>query len=244
MLNPNGRREKNFRYRASFQKRGEFRRFTHLQLVRRIRQAMREAEIPVSCGSGSTAEPQVAFGPALPMNVESREEFLDFYCWNYMPPEELVRRINGCLPGEFAFLDATQISRSAMALSELIDGADYLIDLHSLEREDCARSLGAFEEQDHVEIVKHKTGKILNLKEFVRCLHYDPADPLLRVEMKIMEGRTIGIHSVMQKLFSTDQELPIVRERLYIWLGEEKRSPLTLEWEERQLQLHLLDFMT
>jgi radical SAM-linked protein len=236
--------QKNFRYRASFQKRGEVRLLTHLQLVRQIRQAMLEAEIPVTRGLEATAEPQVAFGPALPMNVESREEFLDFHCSNYMPPEELVRRINRCIPAELSFLDATQISRSAKALSELIDGADYLIDLHPLRGEECAQSLESFAEHDNVEIVKRKTGKIINLKEFVRSLHHDIVNSRLYVEMKIVEGRTVGIHSVMQKLFSCDQVLPIVRERLYIWLGEEKRSPLTLEWEERQLQLHLLDFTT
>src|SRR5206468_2657406 len=125
-----------------------------------------------------------------------------------------------------SFLDATQISRSAMALSELIDGADYVIDLHPLNTEDCARTLRSFAEQGQIEIVKHKTGKILDLKQFIRRLHHDSVHSRLDVEMKILEGRTIGIHAVMQKLFSTDQQLPIVRERLYIWLEEEKRSPL------------------
>ncbi len=62
--------------------------------------------------------------------------------------------------------------------------------------------------------------------------------------MRLIEGATAGVHHVFRAIYESEAELAVVRDRLYIWMDGEKRSPLTLEWEQMQIQKHLLDMTT
>lgn len=236
-------REKNFRYRASFQKTGETRSLTHLELAKTLRHGFREAGIPLSNGVGSHPQPQISFGPALPLHVESGEEFLDFYTYLYVSPERFVSSINKFLPEELAFLEAVQISKTALSLSCLINGADYSVDFtgQSIGRDAQASAIERFHNEPEILFTKHKNEKVVNIKEYVRSLRFDPCQNRLWIEMKIVEGATVGIQQVVRSLHPVETELPVRRERMYAWQDGRKRSPLTLEWEELQIRKHLMD---
>jgi hypothetical protein len=59
--------------------------------------------------------------------------------------------------------------------------------------------------------------------------------------MKIRNGATVGILHVLKALYEIDVDLPVARERLYIWKNGSKCSPLQTDWEELQIQKHLMD---
>lgn len=237
---------RSFRFRVLFQKTGESRLLSHLDIVKIMRAAFLEAEIPVTVSGNSAPQPQIAFGPALPMNVESRAEFLDFFAWKYMSPEEFVPKVNRVLSPDLAFHEATQISKNADSLSSLIDGADYSADVSPLsESSDFHRgAVERFCSRDEVLLTRHKTDKIVNLKKFVRSIQYDEASNRVCIEMSIIEGATVGVHAVIQAIYGGEPELAVVRDRLYIWIDGEKRSPLTLEWEQMQVRKLFLDMTT
>lgn len=250
-------REKAFRYRASFKKEGALRFISHLDLTKTLRLGFKRAEIPLSYSNGFHPQPQIAFGPALPVNVESREEFVDYYTYCYMSPEECLRKLNACLPAEMAFSDIVQISKNAPSLSVLLDGADYSVDLNHPALEPVLNDFAArngidtfgvhsfalanFESKDRILITKHKSEKVINIKDFVRAARYDTESKRLYIEMKIIEGATVGIQHVARAIYEASVEFPITRERLYIWSDGEKKSPLYLEWERMQAQKHLMD---
>lgn len=250
-------REKNFRYRASFKKLGVLRFISHLDLAKTLRLGMKRAEIPLTHSRGFHPQPQISFGPALPLSVESKEEFIDFYTYSYISPDELLRRVNEHLPPEIAFTGAIQITRNAPALSVLLDGADYSVDFAhpaaELVIKDYADRMGVdvisshssalerFEEKKEVFFLKHKKEKMVNIKDFVRSFRFDPNTRKLHVEMKIKNGATVGILHVLKALYEIDVELPATRERLYVWQDGSKSSPLYMEWEELQVQKHLMD---
>jgi radical SAM-linked protein len=235
-------RERNFRYRASFQKRGVLRFVSHLDLTKTMRLAFKRADVPVSFSRGFHPVPQISFGPALPMNVESREEYLDFFTYRYIDPDECVRRINEQLPAGLQFIEIAQIPKSAPSLSVLISGADYTIDFGhpvcepvlrdyasrmGIRVEDCHQhAMEEYERKSELLFTKHKTEKVVNIKDFVRSLSYDENSHSLNVEMKIVEGSTVSILQVMKSIYEIEVELPIVRERLYVWEGKQKVSPL------------------
>ncbi|PWT92352.1 MAG: TIGR03960 family radical SAM protein [Acidobacteria bacterium] len=251
-------RERNFRYRAQFQKRGALRFVSHLDLTKTIRLAFKRAEIPLSYSRGFHPQPQISFGPALPMNVESKEEYLDFFTYRYIDPEELVRRVNQQLPLDLAFSSALQISKSAPSLSVLISGADYAVDFsrpvcEPVMREFAARkgiqlnechsfAIEQFRNKKEVLYTKHKTEKVVNIKDFVRSLRYDESNSQMWIEMKIVDGATVNILQVIKALYEVDVELPVTRERLYIMKDVTKLSPLELEWEATRRQAIIADF--
>lgn len=236
-------RERNFRYRASFQKTGGMKSLTHLELTRTLRHGFGEAEIPLSTGGGSHPQSQISFGPALPLNVESKEEFLDFYTYRFVSPEKFVSSINRFLPEDLTFLQATQISKITLSLSHQIDGADYSVDLAGCcpDTEVHFSAIEEFHREPEILFTKHKNEKVVNIKEYVRSLRFDSLQKRLWIEMKIVEGTTVGIHQVVRVLYPAQEELQITRERMYLWQDGRKRSPLTLEWEELQIRKHLMD---
>lgn len=250
-------REKNFRYRASFKKEGPLRFISHLDLTKTLRLGFKRAEIPLSYSNGFHPQPQIAFGPALPVSVESREEFLDFYTYRYIAPDDCLRRLNACLPPEMAFNDIVQISRNASSLSALVDSADYSVDFTHPAMEPVVAQLAQnhgvgicdahgfaiddFQRKPEVLMTKHKSEKIVNIKDFVRSVQFQPETGRLLVEMKIVNGSTVGIQHVVRAIYNTNVDFPITRERLYVWNDREKRNPLHLESELAQAQRHLMD---
>jgi radical SAM-linked protein len=193
----------------------------------------------------------------LPVNVESREEFVDFYTHRYIAPHECLRRLNECLPPEMAFTDVVQISKNAPALSVLIDGADYSVDLrhpamepvlrdyarrHAIDAPDVhGHALQEFLGKAEVLITKHKSEKVVNIKDFVRQIQFEEPSGRLLIEMQIKEGATVGIQHVVRAVYDAGVEFPITRERLYIWSGGRKMNPLYLEWERIQTQKRVMD---
>jgi radical SAM-linked protein len=237
--------DKNFRFRASYRKIAEMRFLTHLELASRIRLAMLEAGIPVSVGR-KNSQPQISLGPALPMNVESRGEWIDFFAYRYCSPVECIRRINSVLPPQLHFNEMVPISKAAPSLSSQINGADYSLDLATPENSGVLaipheQLIRSFMEKDEVLITKFKSGKIVNIRQFVRSLEYDRNRTMLWIEMDITGGVTAGIAHVIHALYGTQAAWRICRERLYIREGTQKKSPLTLEWEQIQLQRHMMD---
>src|SRR3989304_2546056 len=247
--------DKSFRYRASYQKLGEMRSLTHLELARQVRIAFARAEIPVSVGGSLPVQCQISFGPALPMNVESRGELVDFFTYQYLSPHQFLGRINETLPEEIHFLQMLPISKTAPSLCAQIDGAEYSVPLshpdtvavlseyvrkHRVAEKDGHRhAILHFRLQGEIFLTKHKSGKVVNIKDFVHDIRQDEPHQLLWIEMKIVNGTTVGIHHLLKALYTMDTELPVCRERLYVTSGGQKRSPLTLEWEQIQWQRHM-----
>ncbi len=252
-------REKNFRYRASFKKEGALRFISHLDITKTLRLAFKRAGIPLSYSRGFHPQPQISFGPALPLTVESKEEFIDFYTYRYFSPEECLHRLNESLPPEMAFLRIVQISREALSLSALIDGADYTVNFadpaiehvvknfaakKEISVNACHRyAIDAFHAKPAILITKHKSEKIVDIKKFVRSLRWDESTNRLWIEMKIQNGATIGIQNVVKALYEIDVEFPVTRECQYIWNEGNKQSPLYVESDQTAINRQLLDML-
>ena len=155
------------------------------------------------------------------------------------------------------FTDVVQIAKNAQALSVLIDGADYSVDFGSSIMEPvlrtCAerfqvevagvheRAIQEFSDKTEVLMTKHKSTKVVNIRNFVRSLRYDEVSQRLHIEMKIVDSATVGIQHVARAIYGAGVEFPITRERLYVWSDGVKTSPLYQEWERIQTQKHMMD---
>jgi radical SAM-linked protein len=252
-------REKNFRFRASFKKEGALRFISHLDITKTLRLAFKRAGIPLSYSRGFHPQPQISFGPALPLTVESKEEFIDFYTYKYFSPEECLQRLNESLPPEMGFLKVVQISREAASLSTLVTGSDYTVNLadpaiESVFRNFASRkeisldschqfAIDAFHAKPEIPLTKHKSGRVVDIKKFVRSLSLEESSQQLLIEMIIENGATVGIQNVVKALYEIDVEFPVTRERQYIWNQGTKQSPLIIEADQAAVNRQLLDMM-
>jgi len=221
-----------------------------------LRRAFEDSGLPVSRAGKSRL--QLAFGTPLPVNAESNQEFMEFYMSEYILPDRMIRSLNEILPAELAFEAVEQVAMNTPSLFSEINGADYSVDLtspaacqaihdyaglfHIEESEAILHAIDSFERAFEVMVIKHKTDKSLNAKEFVRAMGLSGDRNLLMVEVKIIDGKSVGIRHILQTLLHTQLDLPVKRDGLYIWKNESKQSPLYPEDEALQTRKHLMDY--
>jgi len=113
------------RYRLVFSKRGEARYFSHLDMVNIFIRALRRADIPINYSQGFHPLPKISFGTALPLGMESLEEYLDIEILKPFLPSILVKEINQHLPEGLEILRTYQIPLASSFPKS--DETDYLI---------------------------------------------------------------------------------------------------------------------
>ena len=78
------------KYRLRYARFGPARFASHLDLGRALGRALRRAALPVAYSQGFHPLPKMAFGPPLPVGVESEAEFLELTLTRELAPEEIA----------------------------------------------------------------------------------------------------------------------------------------------------------
>jgi radical SAM family uncharacterized protein/radical SAM-linked protein len=86
-------------YRIWYEKMGESRFLSQLELQRVFERAFRRVGLPLSFSAGFHPLPLLSFGMALPVGVESRQEWVNIHLREAWEPDDLVRVLKGQLPG-------------------------------------------------------------------------------------------------------------------------------------------------
>ncbi len=97
-------------YRIWFEKMGESRFLSQLELQRIFERAFRRMGLPLSFSAGFHPLPLLSFGMALPVGVESREEWVNIHLREAWKTEDLVRALEGQLPGGMHAFRAERLS--------------------------------------------------------------------------------------------------------------------------------------
>ena len=94
--------------RVRFQKTGRARYISHLDLTRAMSRAVRRAALPVWYTEGFNKHPYLTFAAPLSLGYEGLAESMDFRLIQEVPPQEIVRRLNGVLPEGLTVLSAAE----------------------------------------------------------------------------------------------------------------------------------------
>jgi radical SAM-linked protein len=118
--------------------------------------------------------PRLSFGPALPLGVESEEEFLDVELSELLPAAEVGNRLGAELSRGFAVYWAEAIEMKAPSIDASIDAYRYIAALNTLPPEKCSSAflavrLNAFHAATQLPMQKHTRGgeKTVDAKQFV-----------------------------------------------------------------------------
>ena len=89
---------KKYSFRVRFGKHNRLRFLSHHDLMVTLVKAVRRAALPVSFTEGFNPPPRMSYPLALGLGVESEDEVVEIDLSEWVPPEELARRLSEALP--------------------------------------------------------------------------------------------------------------------------------------------------
>ncbi|HEY8391916.1 MAG TPA: TIGR03936 family radical SAM-associated protein [Capillibacterium sp.] len=116
---------KTIKYRIKYSKTGVARFTSHLDVIRALSRALHRAGLPVAFSAGFNPKPQLAFGPPLPLGVESEAEYFDLVLTTALPEEEVTLALRQNLPPGLTLLSVQPLPEKAPSLMTQVTGLDY-----------------------------------------------------------------------------------------------------------------------
>lgn len=117
--------EKKFRFK--FSKTGEYKYFSHLDIITIIARALRRAKIRLKYSEGFNPRPKISFGPPTPLGIESSAEYCDIIVVDEISEEELAIRLNDQLMGKIIINTAREVPPGTKNLMSQVDLIEYSI---------------------------------------------------------------------------------------------------------------------
>ncbi|HEX8908689.1 MAG TPA: TIGR03960 family B12-binding radical SAM protein [Anaeromyxobacteraceae bacterium] len=103
--------------RVRYAKTGRLVALSHLETMHAILRALRRARLPMAYSQGFHPKPKVAFGPALPVGVESRCEYLDLELVGVQDASAVAARLAPALPPGLTVEEARPLDPRAPSIS-------------------------------------------------------------------------------------------------------------------------------
>ncbi len=117
------------RVRMKYAKTGSIRFVSHLDFMTLFQRAAVRAGIPIAFSRGFNPHPKIAFGPALPVGIESESEYLDMEVDPFIDLPNMTTDLNNTLPHGVRVLESRIIPMNASSLSGAICRYDYLVEV-------------------------------------------------------------------------------------------------------------------
>ena len=178
----------------------------------------RRACLPLAYSQGFHPLPRLSFGPALPVGMESKEEFLDILLHEVMPAKEVQQRLNAELPSGFQIQQVQQIDldRPSIDVSIATQRYEVALDTLPLEKRDPSfvqERLGQFHHAQTFPIRKRTRHRerTLDAKQLIPAITLET--PLtLSVDIAMTEVGTLKPHEFIGALLTlSPQEVKILR---------------------------------
>lgn len=148
--------------RVYFDKYGEMKFISHLDLLRFFERLFNKAEIPVKYSEGFHPRPKMSFGSPISLGTEAYNEIMDFETDVEISNEEVVKRLNESPVLGFKVNKVEEVPRKSSIMEEFTNM------LYTVEgsQEDMDKFEELFNRNEILE-VREKKGKIVtrNLKE-------------------------------------------------------------------------------
>lgn len=164
--------------RVYFDKFGEMKFISHLDLLRFFDRLLKKSQIPVKYSQGFHPRPKMSFGSPISLGTEAYNELMDFELEEPMSNEEVFNRLNSSNVVGFRVNKVEDVIGKASIMEE------YTIMVYEVESEEkIIEKLEALLNQDEIVEVKEKKGKIAtrNLKE--RIKHFERVGNKIAMEI-------------------------------------------------------------
>ena len=132
------------RLRLTFARGDEAKELSHLEVMRALERAMREAGLPLAYSEGRRRTAQISIAAPLPVGVTSGCELADVSLSEKVAPAEFVAALRAALPPGLEALSGWEVGPAGPALQTQVRWAEYEVDVSGGGRssEDVRRSIG------------------------------------------------------------------------------------------------------
>ncbi|HEX7489642.1 MAG TPA: TIGR03936 family radical SAM-associated protein, partial [Anaeromyxobacteraceae bacterium] len=133
--------------RVRYAKTGRLVALSHLETMHAILRALRRAGLPMAYSQGYHPKPKVAFGPALPVGVESHCEYLDLELVGIQDPATIAARVAAALPPGLTLEEARPLDPRAPSISASQRAVHFIVEFPEVwTQETLAERIRRFEE--------------------------------------------------------------------------------------------------
>ena len=221
------------RVRVRFSKTGEMRFLGHLDLVTLFSRALRRADVPFSFSNGFHPLPRVVFGEAIPVGLESLDEYADVDLERFLSPPIILRGLERTLPDGIKPLAVELIPVGSPPISSVVKGGKYVVSLGKFtplrsklcrvgssngvnkirHKDELTEKIEEFLEKEEIIFVRKrlKGEKTFNIRPFVKSISVDEDKDILMTLEKIDE-RIVRPSEVIQCLFKlSEKETKLLR---------------------------------
>ena len=156
--------------RVYFDKFGEMKFISHLDLLRFFDRLLKKSQIPVKYSQGFHPRPKMSFGSPVSLGTEAYDELMDFELESPMSNEEVFERLNSSNVMGFRVNKVEEVPRKSSIMEE------YTIMIYEIEgSEKDILKLEKLLNRDEIVEVKEKKGKIVtrDLKVRVKSFKRD-----------------------------------------------------------------------
>jgi radical SAM family uncharacterized protein/radical SAM-linked protein len=124
---PAGLPDMTIRVRMKFTKTGRIRFLSHLDFMTLFHRAVVRAKVPIAFSQGFNPHLKIAFGPALPVGMESETEYLDLEIDPFADLLQITKGLNSTLPEGVTILESKVVPKKAPSLSGSISRYTYKV---------------------------------------------------------------------------------------------------------------------
>ena len=205
------------RVRIRYEKKGDIKFLSHLEVGRAFSRAFRRAGIHLQYSEGYHPHPKIAFGFALPVGIESRWEYFDADVKGHILTDEIINELNTELPSGLKAISAEFISSGTRSISDITNRITFLISLQSAlySQQSAEEKFKDFFLQDRVIIDRiRKDGvKKIDIKPLIESIKIIGHEgEWLKIEMvfNVLNGTLLQPIEVLQNLLSPDIETAVL----------------------------------
>lgn len=156
--------------RVYFDKFGEMKFISHLDLLRFFDRLLKKSQIPVKYSQGFHPRPKMSFGSPVSLGTEAYDELMDFELESPMSNEEVFERLNSSNVMGFRVNKVEEVPRKSSIMEE------YTVMIYEIEgSEEAILKLEELLNRDEIVEEKEKKGKIItrDLKVRVKSFKRD-----------------------------------------------------------------------
>lgn len=196
------------RYVLRFEKTGNMRFISHLDLVRLFKRAIKKAEIKVAYSNGYNPHELINVVQPLSLGYESTAEYFEIDTLAPYEPETLKELLNSSMPVGIKFTAARQIQRRSNNLSSLCVSALYEAVLPLNSEDKTLLKLDDFLSQSTITILKKdkktKELKEKNVKDMIGSVEAESRSNgllTLKMELRCASNETLNPGKLLESLF-------------------------------------------
>lgn len=145
-----------FRLRVRYHKAGRLKYLAHLEVLRSVERIVRRARLPYAVTQGFSPHMKIAYSSALPVAVESFDEYFDLWLTEYIPSEDVFERLKLAAPFDLMVQEAAYMGIREPSLTAALTIARYRVTVVT-DAFDAAALQGAFDavlERGYVEYLR------------------------------------------------------------------------------------------